>query len=177
MANLDSPEKSLGIKEFEGTYEVLIMDGFGREGEGTGRSYSDHIMRSYEQFENEISQLVLIGVGILDVKSLMEWAEKDCRDRGDFDVDYRTGGGGGEGGVAREIERAVKALENFNELGNGIENGGLNGAVSSVGGIVSASGSGGGGKLKKKEKVVESNGLEALRDDALAFKLSRSLFN
>ena len=38
---LDSPEIAQGMKPFEETYEVLVLDGFGRDGEGTGLSAID----------------------------------------------------------------------------------------------------------------------------------------
>lgn len=149
------------------TYEVLILDGYGKKGEGDGFSYTNHFMRTFESFENEISQLVLVnGVGIPDLKTLLELTEEECRKRGDFgDV----GGGEAEGGgVAREIEKAVRALEDVD----------VSSLVPGVKKVELSSDVGNGGRVgKQKKKAVESSGMEGLRNDALAFKLSRSLFN
>lgn len=167
---LDSPEKLQGMKVFEGTYEVVVMDGFGREGEGSGLSAATYVMRSFEQFENEIGQLVLEATGLRDVKGALEWGEAESYRKGellfDFGGSIKKIGGGGEKELTT-VEKAVKVIR---------EGGSLNDLLPLK--AVEQMSIKSGGKKKKKEKAPEGRAaiLESLRDDSLAFKLSRSLF-
>lgn len=140
------------------------MDGFGREGEGTGLTAATYVLRSTEQFENEVSQLVLEGVEISDVKKAIEWGEAESYRKGDLLFDF------GRKLTLSDKKKDISTVEKAIRLIG--EGGGLNSLMSTKGGNVGSSGA------KKKEKVVEGAAaiLESLRDDALAFRLSRSLF-
>ena len=120
------------MEPFADTYEVLIMDGFGRTGEGSGLTSRDYVGRSWEQFEAIVADTLLQVSGFANVGVAIQFGERESYRLGDLLFDFK--------GIGEE----------FSQLGEG------------------KLGSGG---AKKKSKEVDS-----LRDDDLAFKLSRSLF-
>lgn len=128
------------MQAFVDTYEILVLDGFGRDGEGTGLSAVNWVARTFEQFEAEVGQTLLGACGCRDVKAALEWGEAESYRKGDLLFDFKAVGSG----------------KGKNKGGEGGE----------------------GGKKKAKEKGVDGTAamLDSLRDDALAFKLSRSLF-
>ncbi|KAK4048512.1 hypothetical protein OIV83_004680 [Microbotryomycetes sp. JL201] len=72
LDSLDSPEKSQGMAAFEETYEVLVLDGYGHDGEGTGRAAVDHSPRPFAQFEASVGRCVSRACGIRDVRHALE---------------------------------------------------------------------------------------------------------
>lgn len=130
---LDSPEVQQRMEPFGDTFEVLIMDGFGRTGEGSGFTPGDYVGRSWEQFEAVVADTLLRVSGLANVGAAIQFGERESYRLGDLLFDFK--------GIGEE----------FSQLGEG------------------KLGNGGGGKKKSKES-------DSLRDDDLAFKLSRSLF-
>lgn len=128
---LDSPEKAQGLDAWADVFELLVLDGFGRDGEGTGRTAGTSVPRNYEVFEAEVGQAVLSACGRADVKGAKEWGVAESLRRGDVVMAF-GGGGPASGGGA------------------------------------------GAGAMRKAREADE--GVDKLRDDKLALKLSRSLF-
>lgn len=118
-------------------YELIVLDAFGREGEGTGMEPGRYMGRTWEQFEAVVGQVLLGAVGVRDIKGALEWGEAESKRRGDILFDFKG-----------DLTKKKKG------------------------------GGGGGGARGRKEKGVDGTKemLESLRDDKLAFKLSRSLF-
>ena len=121
------------MEPFADTFEVLVMDGFGRTGEGSGFTPGDYVGRSWEQFEAVVADILLQVSGLANVAASIQFGERESYRLGDLLFDFK--------GIGEE----------FSQLREG------------------KLGSGGGGKKKSKES-------DSLRDDDLAFKLSRSLF-
>lgn len=128
LDTLETPETQQKMERFEQVYEILVLDGFGRDGEGTGLTSGNYVGRSWEQFEQVVGEQLLATCGLRDVKGALEFGEAES---------YRRG-------------------EMVWTFGNGEDDGG--------------------GRKGRKGMGEAQAGLESLRDDDLAFKLSRSLF-
>ncbi|SGY20148.1 BQ5605_C017g08492 [Microbotryum silenes-dioicae] len=84
---LDSPEKAQGMGSFKYTFEVVVLDGHGRDGPGSGRTANENQNRSFEQFEAELGQLFCEALGVEDVKGAIRYARERGIERGEF-VDW-----------------------------------------------------------------------------------------
>lgn len=134
LSKLSTPEVMQQMAPFQDVYEILILDSFGREGEGSGRTANSCVRRSYEQFEAALGGIICEALQLENVKEVLEYSANEEISRGEMLL-------------TEEMSPTVAS----NKLVKG-KNG------------------------KKKEKGAAEMMLEDLRDDALAFKLSRSLF-
>ena len=149
---------------WEEVYEVLILDGWGHEGEGTGYTAGEAVSRSYERFEAEVGQVMCEGgIGVNDVKGAIEWGARESYRRGDLLWEF----GGGEGRRKKKVDVRELVKGAFRDAGVD---------TSKVELEVQDERTDGNGKGKELESSVAAGVLNSLRDDALAFKLSRSLF-
>lgn len=81
---LETPESAQGIEPFRDVYEVVILDAYGREGEGAGKPVSAWIARSFERFEAEVGLLMLDVFGCADVKAALAYGENESYRLGDM---------------------------------------------------------------------------------------------
>lgn len=145
---------------WEEVYEVLILDGWGHEGEGTGFSAGEAVYRSYERFEAEVGQIMCEGgLGVKDVKGAVDWGARESYRRGDLLWEF----GAGEGGRKKKVDVRELVKGAFRDAGVDPTQVELEVQDERTSG-------------KGKEVDVAAGVLSSLRDDALAFKLSRSLF-
>lgn len=163
LDKLDSPEKLQGMSPWEEVYEVLILDGWGHEGEGTGATSGEAVSRSFEKFEAEVGQVICDGMLLKDVKGAVEWGARESYRRGDLLWEF--GNGGGDGGRQKKVDVRELVKGAFRDAGVD---------PSKVELEVQDERTEGNGK--GKEVDLAAGVLNSLRDDALAFKLSRSLF-
>lgn len=136
LDKLETPETIQRMKPFPDVYEVLVLDGWGRDGEGSGKSANSYLGRSYEQFEAVVASLVLQVCGCDNVKGALALGEQECIRNGD-------------------LEQLTSAPANASAKQSAAKNK---------------------GKLSTSKGDGAAAMLESLRDDDLAFKLSRSLF-
>ncbi|SCV72973.1 BQ2448_6898 [Microbotryum intermedium] len=145
---LDSPEKAQGMSSFKYTFEIVVLDGYGRDGPGRGRTANENQNRSFEQFEAELGQVFCDALGVGDVKGAIRCAREKGLQRGEF-VDWQVGQvtlsviEGGAGTTTTTTSNAANLT------------------------VV---------KSKAKKTSGGAAALENLRDDTLALKLSRNLF-
>lgn len=124
LDTLDSPEKAQGMSPFSDAYEILILDGFGLDGEGSGRAAGDASTRSFERFEAQVGLVMAEACGADGVKSAIEWGTRESYRRGDLLWDFNgskdqpqqqqgkiVGGGGGKSkpSVSSVVTKAVAA--------------------------------------------------------------------
>lgn len=148
------------MPSWEEVYEVLILDGWGHEGEGSGFSAGEAVYRSYERFEAEVGQIMCEGgLGVKDVKGAVEWGARESYRRGDLLWEF----GAGEGGRKKRVDVRELVKGAFRDAGVDPTQVELEVQDERTSG-------------KGKELDVAAGVLSSLRDDALAFKLSRSLF-
>jgi len=81
------------MEPFADVYEVLILDGYGREGEGSGLTCGTHVARSWEMFEEGIADTLLAASGIKSVAGAIAAGEATSYRMGDLLFDFKGVGG------------------------------------------------------------------------------------
>lgn len=118
---LDSPEKAQGLPAFADVYELLVLDGLGHDGEGTGRTAGSSVMRTYEQFESELAQAVLSACGKQDVRGAKEWGEAEAYRRGDVLMEFALGSAGVGAAAVLGMKKALAQRGSKLEAGETLE--------------------------------------------------------
>ncbi|KAM0786013.1 hypothetical protein ACM66B_006829 [Microbotryomycetes sp. NB124-2] len=209
LDSLDSPEKSQGMPSFEDTFEVLVLDGHGHQGEGTGRTCVDHLPRSFNLFETSVGQCVSRACGIRDVRHALEcgmfvsfrqdemswsWGFKESDDEviSEDEMDRKRQLGwraffegkdalGGLRKMSKVIEREARLIAERRKQAE-VATAEQQARQSKGGHCHHQQQDGGGGEQMSNGVEVNgtsggaANGSTRLLDDALAFRLSRSLF-
>lgn len=90
LDGLDYPEKAQGMPPFTEALEILILDGFGLDGEGTGRTAGNAAQRSFERFEAHVGLTMAESCGADGVKGAIEWGTRESYRRGDLLWDFNN---------------------------------------------------------------------------------------